>query len=151
MSEIIVDVGPRRKRRNDDWAKRNRERHRENVRRWRAEHPEKAAELARISREKVKAYHIKLRYETFEHYGGAKCACCGETTYEFLCIDHINGGGNAHRRTIVTAGKNIYLYLKRNNYPPGYQVLCYNCNNAKGFYGKCPHQGEREQNGSGSL
>ena len=25
-------------------------------------------------------------------------------------------------------------------YPPGYQVLCHNCNLAKGFYGSCPHQ-----------
>ena len=34
----------------------------------------------------------------------------------------------------------IYRYLKIRGFPPGYQVLCHNCNQAKGFYGKCPHQ-----------
>lgn len=36
--------------------------------------------------------------------------------------------------------ENIPWWLRRNNYPNGFQVLCHNCNMAKGFYGKCPHQ-----------
>lgn len=31
-------------------------------------------------------------------------------------------------------------WQRKNNYPKGFQVLCHNCNLAKGFYGKCPHQ-----------
>lgn len=70
-------------------------------------------------------------------YGGY-CQCCGETQYEFLAIDHIEGGGMNHRRALRS--QNIYPWLIKNNYPEGFQVLCHNCNLAKGFYGACPHQ-----------
>ena len=84
--------------------------------------------------------HLKtLRLDAFNHYGGAICACCGETQYEFLALDHINGGGGEHRRSIG-GGTNLYSWLKKNNYPEGFQVLCHNCNMAKAYYGKCPHQ-----------
>ncbi len=68
-----------------------------------------------------------------------KCACCGENIMEFLSVDHINGGGNKHREEIGV-GKSIYPWLIRNNFPKGFQILCYNCNMAKGFCGKCPHK-----------
>ena len=75
-----------------------------------------------------------------EHYG-SKCACCGETIYEFLTIDHINNNGAEERRELgINSGTETYKYLIKNNYPEGYQILCYNCNCAKGFYGYCPHQ-----------
>jgi predicted restriction endonuclease len=80
-----------------------------------------------------------LRLEVLAHYGG-KCACCGESVPEFLAIDHINGGGCQHRKEIP--GGNVCAWLKKNNYPEGFQVLCHNCNMAKGFYGHCPHQKE---------
>lgn len=78
------------------------------------------------------------RLAALNHYGG-KCACCGETTYEFLAIDHINGGGNEHRKAIGV-GRHIIRWLIKNNYPEGFQVLCHNCNVAKGFHGECPHK-----------
>jgi len=78
----------------------------------------------------------KLRAEAIRRYGG-KCVCCGETEPLFLCIDHTNGGGNKHRK--IMKDKSIGDWLKRNNYPKGFQVLCHNCNMAKGIYGKCPH------------
>jgi hypothetical protein len=98
-----------------------------------------------------KAYHYrygkdwrrKAREMVFSHYG-KKCACCGETIYEFLTIDHINGDGNKHRREIKT---DIYRWLIKNNYPSGYQILCYNCNCSKGFYGICPHQKKEADDG----
>ncbi len=76
-----------------------------------------------------------------QHYGGVipKCACCWEDTYEFLCLDHINGGGHKQRQEIG-AGYKFYLWLKRNNYPEGIQVLCHNCNMAKSAFGECPHK-----------
>lgn len=80
---------------------------------------------------------LALRKRVFSHYGTA-CACCGESTDEFLCIDHINGGGSAHRRSIGKS--NIYRWLEVNNFPEGFQILCWNCNSAKGLYGICPHQ-----------
>jgi hypothetical protein len=79
------------------------------------------------------------------HYGGdpPHCACCGEATDEFLCLDHINGNGAAHRRAVGT--KNMYRWANQHGFPDGFQVLCHNCNCAKGFYGICPHQRTRPQ------
>lgn len=83
----------------------------------------------------------KLRQEILDHYG-TSCACCGESTYEFLCIDHTEGGGNQQRREhLKSKGGNLQLrWLKKNNFPPGFRVLCYNCNNAMAFHKVCPHQ-----------
>jgi hypothetical protein len=83
-----------------------------------------------------KARRQKLRIEAINYYGG-KCACCGEAEMNFLCIDHIGGGGNAHRKIIST--KSIGEWLYANKYPLGFQVLCHNCNMAEGIYGICPH------------
>ena len=81
----------------------------------------------------------KLRMEVIAAYGGG-CACCGESTYEFMALDHINNGkGNPANRD----GGSVTLWyrLKRDGWPKGeYQILCHNCNLAKGFYGQCPHQ-----------
>lgn len=87
---------------------------------------------------KNKSYYHKLRVKSLEFYGG-KCVCCGEDKIEFLGIDHISGGGNTHRKELKKQGLNIYEFLRKNKYPKGFQVLCHNCNLAKGFYGKCPH------------
>lgn len=93
---------------------------------------------------KHRLYSQRKRFSVLQYYGGTipKCACCGETQLEFLCIDHMNGNGNAHRRKIWDrrAGGNIYQWLMANDLPSGFQVLCHNCNCAKGFYGACPHQ-----------
>lgn len=79
-----------------------------------------------------------LKFETISAYGGS-CRCCGEDSLEFLTIDHINGGGNSHRRELGGT-QMVFRYLRKNGYPAeGYQVLCFNCNAAKTFYGKCPH------------
>ena len=90
-------------------------------------------------------YYSNVRLKVLIHYGGnpPKCACsgCNESHVEFLTIDHINGGGRKHRRK-VGSGHNFFLWLIRNNFPEGYQVLCMNCNWAKGNYGMCPHNKE---------
>jgi len=85
------------------------------------------------------AYQKRIRLEVLSYYGGTppKCACCGEKQQEFLSIDHIEGGGNKHRREENI--KNIYKWLRKNKYPIGFQVLCRNCNFSLGAYGYCPH------------
>src|SRR5438874_1601121 len=88
----------------------------------------------------VGAYHLRLRRDAFNAYGGPQCACCGTLVDEFLTMDHIDGGGNKHKQQIGGGGTKLYYWLKRRNYPPGFQVLCMNCNFAKGKYGTCPHQ-----------
>jgi hypothetical protein len=96
-----------------------------------------------------KAYHLKCRIDVLEHYskGVPHCECCGENHLEFLSIDHINNDGAEHRRKLANNKTGnfgrIYYWLRNNGYPDGFQVLCHNCNMAKGFYGHCPHQDER--------
>lgn len=82
----------------------------------------------------------KERIQIMKFYGGDVpcCKCCGEHITEFLCIDHINGGGGIQRKKLGNAG--IYRWIIRNRYPKGFQILCHNCNLAKGFYGVCPHE-----------
>jgi len=95
---------------------------------------------------KAKArYRVKLRKDVLIHYGGEvpKCACCGENRDEFLCLDHINGGGNEHRRKIGEGGQRTYMWVRKNHYPEGFRVLCLNCNGSLGSYGYCPHERER--------
>jgi len=83
-----------------------------------------------------RAWSKQQKDKIIQHYGGA-CACCGETTREFLCLDHKLNNGNAERRTYHS--QTWKLALKR-GLPDDYQLLCYNCNNARSHYGICPHQ-----------
>lgn len=85
--------------------------------------------------------NARIRSETFAVYGRT-CVCCGEAHDEFLCIDHVNGGGNAHRKITGGGGLATYYWLKREGWPSGYQTLCHNCNHAKAAFGICPHQKE---------
>lgn len=94
--------------------------------------------------------HRLLKLEAFAAYGGAVCICCGDEHWEFLTLDHVNGGGNAHRRSLLkvtSSGRpssHFYGALKRLGWPsdPPLQVMCLNCNWAKGHFGYCPHQKE---------
>lgn len=85
-------------------------------------------------------WNKQLRFTALETYGSI-CACCGEDNPKFLAIDHINGGGNKHRRELgITSGLQFLCWLRRNDWPEGFQVLCHNCNFAKGHYNQCPHK-----------
>lgn len=92
------------------------------------------------------AYARNLRYKTdcMNAYGGCVCACCSEKNMEFLSLDHIHGGGNQERKQMRKEGitGSMYRYLKSKGYPPGFQILCMNCNWAKGKFKGCPHQRE---------
>lgn len=82
-----------------------------------------------------------LKIDILSHYGWV-CVCCREKQLEFLTIDHINNDGADHRKEIKkSSGFNFYKWLVTNNYPKGFQVLCFNCNMAKGHSEnkKCPH------------
>jgi hypothetical protein len=91
--------------------------------------------------ETIKKYHLKIKQEVFNHYspGMIKCKCCGETIIEFLCLDHIGGGG-VTKRKIVGNSYRYYAWLIKNNYPSGYRILCHNCNQATSWGRKCPHE-----------
>ncbi len=85
-------------------------------------------------------YNKQLRLDIFSAYGGC-CQCCGETKVEFLCIDHIKGGGHKMRTFFgEPSGIKLYAKLRKLGYPKNdYRVLCHNCNQSNGSYGYCPH------------
>ena len=93
------------------------------------------------NQEACKRWWAKLRWGILLHYGGNPplCACCNEPNIEFLIIDHIKGEGNKHIKEIGGSAK-LFLWLRKNNYPEGFRILCYNCNSSLGHYGYCPHR-----------
>lgn len=133
-------------------SRRYRERHPDRVRathkRYYEAHREerqadRRAYYRRVEPSKLSEYRRRktreLREEMIAAYGG-KCACCGETAPIFLTLEHVNGGGSAHRRAVG----NPYADLKRRGWPKdGYTVLCFNCNWASG-HGGCPHRSVAE-------
>ena len=98
------------------------------------------------NRERRRAYARAVgrqrKLEVLEAYGGAVCLCCGDTHVEFLSIDHINGDGADHRRRVAGDRRfPLYQWLKKNSFPPGFRVLCMNCNVGKYRNGGvCPHK-----------
>ena len=70
-----------------------------------------------------------------DHYSQGENCCekCGETDFDMLNIDHVNGGGVKHRKQMIEKGMGygvtaLFRYLRENNFPNGYRVLCENCN-----------------------
>jgi hypothetical protein len=103
-------------------------------------------------KEKYKLKRFNLKKEVMEHYCGGEihCQCpsgnCKVNDIEFMTIDHIKGDGAEHRKEIRlgkgikgAGGSPMYNWLKKNNYPEGFRVLCYNCNCSLGNIGYCPH------------
>lgn len=118
---------------NTEWNRKNKEKRRLIALRHYHKHKQKYINQAR-------EYRWKLKRQTLKSYGG-KCACCGEKQIEFLAIDHVNGGGNKERRKNRTIQSHkFYFWLRKRNFPKGYQVLCHNCNMAKSHFGGCPHR-----------
>jgi hypothetical protein len=87
---------------------------------------------------KRKLYRENIREKVLDAYG-AFCICCGETEKEFLSLDHIKGGGHQHKKS--RPGDGVYLDVIKEDFPKDkYQILCMNCNFAKGHNKICPHQ-----------
>ena len=81
---------------------------------------------------------IRVRSQVLEMYGWI-CKCCGESENMFLALDHIHGGGRKEREKYHGTCDFYWFVLKQGHQPERYQLLCHNCNSAKGFYGYCPH------------
>jgi len=87
---------------------------------------------------------LSVKLEVLSHYSGGslRCACCGEQELGFLTLDHIAQNGAKHRQITGGAGGKTYPKLRAAGYPPGYRVLCWNCNAASYINAKsgiCPH------------
>ncbi len=117
-----------------EWAKANRDKVNASKRRHYLTHKEQIREQNRRTRANhpdtvkagLKRYSLKVKTEVLTHYSSGPLACvkCGFSDMRALTIDHIHGGGNKHR---VLLNRNIYVWLRQNNYPAGYQTLCMNC------------------------
>ncbi len=109
-------------------------------RKWKSSHPEVAVAAAR-------RFRVRLKLEALTAYspnGVVECVCCHETIVGFLTLDHPNNDGAEHRKDLIggRAG-NIYQVLKKLGWPPGLQVMCYNCNCGRSRNGGiCPHKEE---------
>jgi hypothetical protein len=87
----------------------------------------------------------KIRLELLEAFN-YKCSCCGEGHPLFLTLEHIHG------RPKGTAGRYRQGFPVRQSYQELYdakrsgwdktqfELLCMNCNWAKGQVGQCPHR-----------
>ena len=96
----------------------------------------------------VKTIRDKLKIQILSEYSKRHsnsdipcCNCCGENSHtDFLNVDHIDGKKHLPQEEQKLGGNNLNRWLKRNNYPDGFQILCWNCNLAKGLFGVCPHK-----------
>jgi hypothetical protein len=103
--------------------------------------PRKGLLTCKDCESRYREYHRSLKRKILKAYG-QKCVCCGITTYEFLCLDHVNNDGKQDRKELgsgMTSGA-LYRLIIRLGYPKKYQILCHNCNMSLGFFGYCPHQ-----------
>ena len=113
---------------------------------WRAEHPDEHRRQNRIrywknpvrARASARLSYYRRKEIVLSHYGvGGKAICvfCGEARIACLSIDHIAGGGLAHRRSLGLSGGGgrFYSWLIQNNFPSGYQTLCMNCQYLKKY------------------
>ena len=97
---------------------------------------------ANKNREQIKTRKREVskdfREKFLEMYGN-KCACCGETVYEFLTLEHKKGQVGIFYKQKESGIKSYRKAIKEYR-PDLYEVLCMNCNFSKGRYGYCPHQ-----------
>jgi hypothetical protein len=99
-------------------------------------------EMKRRNAAKRRTRARRLAIGHYSH-GSYRCACCGEDNYDFLEVDHVRGGGGKEnlqlfgRRSVSSA---LIFWLASNGFPPGFQILCANCNRSKGKHGVCSHQ-----------
>jgi len=80
-------------------------------------------------RERMRECRKMMKGEIMLHYGKGQIRCCkcGFDNIKALSIDHISGGGTKHRKALKVSGMQFYNWLRKNDYPAGFQVLCMNC------------------------
>lgn len=120
--------------------------------RYRANHTEEKARRHRRywtdpdrARIQQREYMERTREAVLQAYG-AVYECCGQDGDRFLTLDHAGGPTLAQE---ITEGKKfsglrLYLAILREGCPPGFRVLCFNCNCARALNdGTCPHKENR--------
>ena len=134
---------------NKKWRNKNKPKLNKSNNRWRKSHKKELQdyEKKRSTKERlaykiknVKAKMKKIRIAVIEYFGG-RCTCCGESTYAFLTISHINNDGNKHRKEV--SNDTLLRQLFKNNFKSEYEITieCWNCNCGKRVNnGICPHK-----------
>ena len=118
----------------DKWRKENYAQYQKSKVDWNMNNKERVKQ-----KQREKNHENRLKIIDFYSKGTRSCSCCGEKELTFLTIDHIDGGGTQHRKEVPAS--NLSRWLIKNNFPEGYDILCFNCN--CGRYkngGICPHQ-----------
>ena len=111
----------------------NKERLNRYLRDWYKEHKEelnrkrKSPEYIAHKNELRRKWRFRMKTKLFNAYGGAKCKNCGITDMRVLDLDHLDNNGCQERKKLGGTEK-LFFYLIKNNFPPGYQILCRNCN-----------------------
>ena len=82
------------------------------------------------------------------------CNCCGLNSHiEFLTVDHIAGRQEMDSEPELKklkymsklSGTALVIWIIKNNFPKGFQILCKNCNQSKAFLknnNECPMKGK---------
>ena len=148
--------------RNKRWEQRNPEKRRKSANESYHRHEEKnrVRRLERASRwyyankdrilpEKKARYRklaAELKEPILQHYG-RKCNCCGLDDTRFLTVDHANHGKGNRLPKVERDLGSIQMYRKviASGFSKAYQILCMNCNWARGCWGKCFHQTDKEK------
>lgn len=117
--------------------------------RYREEHTIELKQKREKNKERTNTQQRNRRLKIIKYYSNdtMQCNCCGEKEIKFLQIDHIDCGHAMHgknKRPNNFTGPGLYGWLIKNDFPNGYQILCANCNFAKGMYGICPHKIKKE-------
>jgi hypothetical protein len=95
--------------------------------------------LCGACKDKKAAFQKALKVETFNAYGGCFCSCCNEQELAFLTIDHVTA--KKKDDTWQRGGWVLYRELKQRGFPPGFLVMCFNCNCGRQLNGGiCPHK-----------
>ena len=111
-----------------EYRKKNKDKLRIQHREWKQKRKGRNKELNQQER-------ARLKHQVLTNYSNGdfpKCVSCGFKDVRALTIDHIFNNGAEERREIMgnrlCAGTTFYRWLRKNDYPHGYQTLCFNCN-----------------------
>ena len=95
-------------------------------------------EYSKIHREKTNAnrresyrkQYAQIKLEIFAALGN-KCIECGNEDLRVLQVDHVDGGGHAHRKA---SGSSIKYWMSVMKDLSPYQLLCANCHAIKTWH-----------------
>jgi hypothetical protein len=91
-------------------------------------------EMKRIARRyhKANTESVKEAVVNVLTNGEGTCRWCGQGDLDVLCVDHIANNGRQHAAEHgYRGGHYLYKWIIKNEYPEGFQILCYNCNAKK--------------------